>query len=136
MSLKSFWETYKRCRRQKKSGLDFPVLTKLHGVKLRDRQGALAQSKSGDQLQFVHVPKPDHPYNTYVYSIPLNRILGYLDKELAEKLLYIFGEGFCLDGTLDKIIGGPPMKYRGALIRVHDDNVFMENADLSSLHEQ
>lgn len=136
MSLKSFWKTYKRCQRQKKSGLDFPVSTKLHGVKLRDRQGALAQSQADDKLQFVHVPLPDYPYNTYVYSIPLNRILGYLDKELAEKLIYIFGKGFCLDGKLDKIIGGPPMKYRGALLCVHDDNVFMENIDLSALREQ
>lgn len=136
MNFNEFWKTYKRCRRQKRSGLDFPVFTKLHGVKTHDRQGALAQSEKGDRLQFVHVPTPDYPSNTYVYSIPLNRVLGYLDKELAEKLLYIFGDGFCLDGTIDKIIGGPPMKYRGALISVRDDNVFMENIDISSLYEQ
>ncbi len=120
----------------KKSGLSFPVLTKLHGVKSQDRQGALAQSEIGDKLQFVHVALPDYPHNTYAYSIPLNRVLGYLDKELAEKLVYIFGKDFCLDGAIDKIIGGPPMKYRGALIRVFDNNVFMENEDISSLKEQ
>ena len=136
MSLKNFWDTYKRCRRQKKSGLSFPLLTKLHGVKSQDRQGALTQSEYGDKLQFVHVALPDYPCNTYVYSIPLNRVLGYLDKEIAEKLVYVFGEDFCLDGVIDKIIGGPPMKYRGALIRIFDNNVFMENMDISSLKEQ
>ncbi len=136
MSLKEFWETYKRCRRQKRSGLSFPILTKLHGVKSKDRQGALIQSERGDKLQFVQVALPDYPYNAYVYSIPLNRVLGYLDKELAEKLVYVFGEDFCLDGAIDKIIGGPPMKYRGALIHVFDNNVFMENEDISSLKEE
>ena len=57
-------------------------------------------------------------------------------EELAEKLVYVFGKDFCLDGAIDKIIGGPPMKYRGALIRVFDNNVFMENEDISSLKEQ
>lgn len=136
MSLKEFWATYARSRRQKKCGLSFPVLTKLHGVKSKDRQGALIQSESGDKLQLVHVALPDHPCNTYVYSIPLNRVLGYLEKELAEKLVYVFGEDFCLDGMIDKIIGGPPMKYRGALIRVYEDNVFMQDTDISSLKEQ
>ena len=136
MSLKEFWKSYKCCRRQKKIGLSFPALAKLHGVKSKDRQGALAQSENGDKLQCVHVALPDYPYNTYVYSIPLNRVLGYLDKELAEKLLYVFGKDFCLDGVIDKIIGGPPMKYRGALIRIFDNNVFMENTDISSLKEQ
>ena len=135
MSWKTFWETYKRCKRQKKSGLSFPVRDKIHGVKLRDYQGALAQSRKGDELQLVHVPAPEYPHNTYVYSISLNRILGYLDTALAEKLVYIFGEGFCLVGELDEIIGGPPLKYRGAYILVHEDNVLMENRDLTYLHE-
>lgn len=135
MSLREFWNNYKRCQRQKKSGLSFPVRAKLHGVKTHDHQGALAQSDSGDTLQLVHVPVPNYPHNTYVYSITLNRILGYLDKELAEKLVYVFGAGFCLDGRLDEIIGGPPLKYRGGYILIHDDNVLMENADLSALYE-
>ncbi|MBQ8429399.1 MAG: hypothetical protein IJX30_04825 [Clostridia bacterium] len=135
MSLKTFWENYKRCRRQKKSGLSFPVRDKIHGVKFGDYQGALAQSANGDELQLVHVPLPDYPHNTYVYSISLNRILGYLEKELAEKLVYIFGEGFCLDGEIDEIIGGPPLKYRGAYILVHDDNVMLEGCELTHLHE-
>ena len=136
MKLKEFWKTYRRCRRQKNAGLTFPALTKLHGVKSQDRQGALAQSETGDTLQLVHVALPEYPYNTYVYSIPLNRVLGYLDKELAQKLLYVFGKDFCLDGKIDKIIGGPPMKYRSALISVFDNNVFMENENISSLKEQ
>lgn len=136
MTFKEFWVTYKRCRRQKKSGLVFPVRVKIHGVKKSDYQGALAQSESGDELQFVHVPLENYPHNVYVYSIPLNRILGYLEKTLAEKLVYIFGDGFCLDGRIDEIIGGPPLKYRGAYILVYDDNVFMKNVDLSVLYER
>ncbi len=135
MSLKTFWENYKRCKRQKKSGLSFPVRDKIHGVKFGDYQGALAQSRKGDDLQLVHVPLPEYPHNTYVYNISLNRILGYLSKELAEKLVYIFGEGFCLDGEVHEIIGGPPLKYHGAYILVHEDNVLMENCNLTHLYE-
>ena len=135
MSLKTFWTTYKRGRRQKKSGLSFPIRDKLHGVKYGDYQGALAQSRKGDKLQLVHVPLPEYPYNVYAYSISLNRILGYLDKELAEKLVYVFGNGFCLDGELDEIIGGPPLKYRGAYIVIHDDNVLLENCEFSHVYE-
>lgn len=136
MGLKSFWKTYKRYRRQKKSGLTFPVLTKIHGVKTQDRQGALAQSASGDKLQLVHVALPDYPYNVYVYSVTLNRILGYLDVTIAKNLFLVFGDGFCLDGTLDDILGGPPLKYRGARVRIYDDNVFMQNEIFSTLYEQ
>ncbi len=135
MSLRSFWENYKRCRRQKKSGLGFPVYTKLHGVKNADFQGALAQSRAQDKLQLVHVPLPEYPHNTYAYSITLNRVLGYLDKDLSEKLVFVFGAGFCLDGELDEIVGGPPMQYWGARLLVFDDNVFMENCELSHLYE-
>lgn len=135
MKIKEFWKTFKRCRRLKKSNTVFPVRAKIHGVKNCAHQGALAQSENGDKLQLVQVPLDEYPHNVYVYSITLNRILGYLDKPLAEKLIYIFGKGFCLDGTIREIIGGPPLKYRGAVVDIFDDNVFMKNADVSALHE-
>lgn len=135
MKITEFFKTYKRYHRQKKSGVSFPVRAKIHGVKNCVHQGALAQSENGDRLQLVQVPLEEYPYNVYVYSITLNRILGYLDKPLAEKLIYIFGKGFCLDGTINEIIGGPPLKYRGAIIDIFDDNVFMNDADVSALYE-
>ena len=134
MSLFTFWKNYRRCQRQKKSGLSFPVSAKIHGVKICDHQGALAQSAPFDELQLVHVALDDYPNNVYVYSIPLNSILGHLDEELSKQLIYVFGYGFCLDGEIDEILGGPPYKYFGARIFIHDDNVMMENCEFSHLH--
>lgn len=122
-------------RRLKKSGLVFPLRRKLHGVKNADRQGALLQSKPGDELQFVHVPLKPYPYNTYAYSVPLNRVLGYLDEETAKRLLFVFGEGFCLDGEIKNLIGGEPYKYVDAIVRVYDGKTMMSDVDdFSPLH--
>jgi hypothetical protein len=90
-SLKSI--LYKR--RLKKCGLSFPVFCKLRGVKPPDRQGALVQSRSGDPLQIVHAPTTEYPFNVYVYSITLNRVLGYLDEHISEQFVYLFKNGFC-----------------------------------------
>ena len=113
-------------RRLKRCGLSFPVHTKIHGVKAADRQGALAQSRSGDNLQIVHVPLPDYPFNVYVYSITLNRVLGYLDSTLAEQLVYLFKKDFCRDAALETISGGPPKyTYFGASIRIYETAILI-----------
>ena len=108
MSIPSFLKNLFYKRRLKKCGLRFPVLCKIRGVKVGDRQGALAQSGGGDELQLVHSPVEGYPFNVYVYSITLNRVLGYLDANLSEKLVYLFGNGFCRDGEIESITGGPP----------------------------
>ena len=120
----------------KRTALQFPVYCKLHGVKKPSRQGALAQSSTEDGLQLVHVPLQDYPYNVYAYSIPLNRVLGYLDKELAEQLVAEFGDGFCLDGRIRELIGGPPKyKYYGCKIRIYNTKTLMSNTeDFTHLH--
>ena len=90
----SVWSNLKRIFRRLIYGnkpLQFPIYCKLHGVKKSTRQGSLAQSHEEDGLQLVHVPLQDYPHNVYAYSIPLNRVLGYLDKELAEQLVAEFG---------------------------------------------
>ena len=85
--------------------MSFPLITKLKGVRFSDRQGWLAQSRDGDRLQFVHTPQKDEPNLVYAYNIGLNCILGKLEETLAEKLVYVFGVGFCVDGEILKITG-------------------------------
>ena len=121
-------------RKCEKLGIYFPILCKAHGVTFSDRQGALAQSHAGDKLQLVHVAKENHPFNVYVYSIPLNRILGYLEKGLSKKLVKLFKKGFCLDGAIEKITGETHSVF-GCNLRIFDTQTMMSNVhDFSHLH--
>ncbi len=130
MGLRSYFKNKLFTRRLKKSGLAFPLYTKINGVSSNDRQGALAQSAQGDDLQIVHTPLKKYPHNTYVYSIPLNRVLGYLDKDLSQKLQYVFGDGFCLDGEIRNLLGGPPeYDYFGCSIYVYNTKELMNDVD-------
>lgn len=107
--------------------LQFPIFCKIHGVKSADYQGAIAQSRVGDHLQIVHAPSDAHPFCVYAYSIPLNRVMGYIEEELSEKLVYAFGRGFCRDGEVEQITGGPPYKYYGCNIRLMESQDFLED---------
>ena len=126
------WAKVKRFFRRIKRGgkLSFPIYCRLRGVKKPVRQGALAQSSAEDGLQIVHVPLKDYPHNVYVYSIPLNRILGYLDEETAKDLLAEFGEEFCVDGRIRAMLGGPPKyKYYGCAIRIYNTKKLMAGVE-------
>ncbi|MBQ1269752.1 MAG: hypothetical protein IIY09_04685 [Clostridia bacterium] len=126
------WAKVKRFFRRIKRGgkLSFPIYCRLRGVKKPVRQGALAQSSAEDGLQIVHVPLKDYPHNVYVYSIPLNRILGYLDEETAKDLLAEFGEEFCVDGRIRAMLGGPPKyKYYGCAIRIYNTKNLMAGVE-------
>lgn len=126
MSIHAFFRKLILRFRYRKYGLSFPLYCKAHGVKTPDHQGALAQSRAGDELQLVHVPADGYPFNIYVYNIGLNRILGYLDARLAEKLVRTFGAGFCLDGEITSVTGGPPeYKYFGCNLRIFDTKTMM-----------
>lgn len=117
--------------------LRFPILTKIHGVKGTTQQGALAQSRAGDKLQLVHVPTEQYKFSVSVYSIPLNRLLGHLDEELCKKLVFLFGEGFCRDGEIERLTGGAPYKYIGCIVRVLDTQFYMEDCeDFSHLYSK
>ena len=108
----------------------FPIYCRLRGVKKPSRQGALAQSKVEDGLQLVHVPLKDYPNNVYAYSIPLNRVLGYLEEDLAKDLIAEFGNGFCVDGRIRALLGGPPKyKYYGCAIRIYNTKNLMLSVD-------
>lgn len=121
-------------RRKRKCGLSFPVFCKVHGVKAPDRQGALVQSRNGDPLQIVHVPTKEYPFNVYVYSITLNRVLGYLDERSAEQFVYLFKNGFCKDAVLEQITGGPPTyPYYGCNIRVLESSVLVTETSFTHL---
>ncbi len=127
----SKWLYQCKCKRLK---LSFPIPCKVHGVKTATGQGAIAQSKSGDKLQLVHLPKENYPNNVYVYSIPLNRILGYLDEGLSQKLVKLFGKEFCSDGVIEKITG-KNHTVRGCNLRIFDTRTMMSNVhDFSHLH--
>ena len=135
MQIFSFFKHIFYKQRLKKSRLTFPLLCKIHGVKSAERQGGLAQSRIGDKLQLVHHPEKEYPFNVYVYSVELNRILGYLDPILAEKLVYVFGKGVCLDGKIDKITGGTNPQYFGCNIQIFDTACMMKDCeDFSHLH--
>lgn len=135
MSIRKYFDQLFLKRRAKKSGLQFPIYCKIHGVKSADRQGALAQSSPCDGLQIVHVPLADFPYNAYVYNIQLNRVLGYLETELAKKLLKVFKKDYCLDGEVVEIVGGPPYKYFGCAVLVFPTTDLLADVeDFSHLH--
>ncbi len=120
--------------RCKKLNLAFPIACKVHGVKIPANQGAIAQSKSGDRLQLVHLPRENFPCNVYVYSIPLNRILGYLDEGLSKNLVKLFGKDFCIDGAIEKITG-ENHPIRGCNLRIYDTREMMsEICDFTHLH--
>lgn len=75
-----------------------PMITRLEGRNIFDFQGAISQSQEGDALQLVHVA--ERYDNVYVYNFEINRIIGYLERELADDFIHIFGKGFCLDAKL------------------------------------
>ena len=132
--LKNKIKSYLYLRKCQKLVLYFPILCKVHGVKFSDRQGAIAQSHAGDKLQLVHVPKDVHPFNVYVYSIPLNRILGYLEAGLSKKLVKLFKKDFCIDGAIDKITG-ESHSVLGCNLHIFDTRTMMSNVhDFSHLH--
>lgn len=136
MKTPTFLQNFFYQHRKKKCGLTFPLYCKAHGVKSADRQGAVAQSRANDPLQLVHSPVEGYPFNVYVYSITLNRILGYLDPILSEKLVYLFKKDFCIDGQIENITGGPPeYKYFGCNLRIYETAELMKKCgDLSHLH--
>ncbi len=138
MYIISFFKQFFYKQRLKKSRLTFPLSCKIHGVKSPDRQGALAQSRQGDRLQLVHRAEENHPFNVYVYSVELNRILGYLDAVLAEKLVYVFGKGLCLDGKIEKRTGGAPeYKYIGCNIKIFETTNMMNDCnDFTHLYSE
>lgn len=98
--------------RKKVQDVSFPLYCKIHGVKRSEYQGALAQCQDKDELQLVHSPTKNYPYNVYVYSVPLNRVLGYLQAELSKKLVKVFGKGFCRDGFIANLTGGKRAGYK------------------------
>ena len=132
--LKNKIKRFFHLRKCEKLGIYFPILCKAHGVTFSDRQGALAQSHAGDKLQLVHVAKESHPFNVYVYSIPLNRVLGYLEESLSKKLTKLFKKGFCIDGVVEKITGETHSVF-GCNLRIFDTQTMMSNVhDFSHLH--
>ena len=127
------WENLKTFlykRRKAWYGLEFPLFCKVRGVSSLERQGAIAQSRSGDLLQIVHAPLKKYRHNVYVYNITLNRVIGYLHKDLSQKLVRLFGKNFCRDGVIEKITGGAPEReYLGCNIRILETMTMMRDCE-------
>lgn len=122
-------------KRKTKSGLSFPISCKVFGVKMGNRQSLLLQSRAGDSLQIVHPKNKMYSRHVFVYSVPLNCLLGCVDDELADKLIRLFGKGFCRDGEIKKITGGAPYKYYGCVIRIFESKELMQDCEnFSALH--
>ena len=118
----------------KNLGLTFPLFCKVHAVKSPDHQGAIAQSRVGDHLLIVHTPSEDRPSCVSVYNVSLNRVLGYIEEGLSEKLVTAFGDNFCRDGEVEQITGGAPYKYLGCNVRLMDTQDFLE--EMNELHNE
>ncbi len=125
--------------RKRKVGFSFPLFCKVRGVSKPYCQGAIVQSGEGDELQIVHIPLENYPYNVYVYNAELHRILGYLDEKFSQKLVYVFGKGFCLDAEIANVTGGPPeYEHYGCNIRISETKSMMNSRldDLPYLYGQ
>ena len=135
MHILTYFKEKLYAKRKKKSGISFPISCKVFGVKMGNRQSLLAQSRAGDKLQIVNPKDPAYAHRVFVYSVPLNCILGCVEQELADKLIQLFGKGFCRDGDITKITGGAPYKYYGCVIRILESREFMKGwKNFSSLH--
>ena len=110
-------------KRARICGVKFPYVTKLKGVRFADRQSWLVQSRDGDRLQLVHTPSEGNPRLVYAYNIQLNCVLGQLDDDLSERLIYVFGKGFCVDGEILRITGE---KIHGCNIVIYGTRKFIE----------
>ena len=86
---------------RKKQDSIFPIFCKLYGVSDPDYQGALAQTAESDHLQIVATER-----SVFVYSIPLNRVLGRLNDKVSETLKTTLGAEFCIDGIVENRTGG------------------------------
>lgn len=134
MGLRTYIQTKLYERRKRRAGLVFPLYCKAHGVKPPDRQGAIVQSKAGDGLQLVHVPLAQYPYNTYIYNVEVNRVIGYVHVSLAKKLVYLFGKGFCRDGKITEITGGGDYPYYGCNLEIFESMLLMQNSRSDLVH--
>ncbi|MBE7080774.1 MAG: hypothetical protein E7371_06015 [Clostridiales bacterium] len=122
----------RKTERAQATELTFPLFCKVHAVKSSDHQGGIAQSRVGDKLLIVHTPTDERPFRAAVYSVELNRVLGFIEEELSEKLFRAFGGNFCRDGEVEQITGGPPYKYYGCNIRVMDTQDYVEEMEAFS----
>ena len=114
-------------------GISFPFPCRLKNDVSVEFCGARHQSREGDELQIVHLHSPEAPLAVFVYSVPLNRVLGQLTKHASQTLIKAFGKGFCVDGELHaRIQDGEDFRIE---LLVFNRQSLMNNADFSSLHE-
>lgn len=113
--------------------VSFPYVCRLRDDQNPAFRGARFAAREGDELQIVHLPSAETPHAVFVYSVPLNRVLGQLSKRSAETLVKLFGKNFCADGELHarKEKDGD---FHVELL-VFNRLSLMKDADFDSLHE-
>ena len=132
MGIFTFFKRKSKTTNKLQTEMIFPVFCKVHAVKSPDHQGAIVQSRVGDKLQIVHTPTTERPFCVSIYSLTLNRVLGFVEDKLAKKLTDVFGQNFCRDGEVEQITGGPPYKYYGCNIRIMNAQDFIEELSKNS----
>lgn len=96
--------------------LNFPLYTKIAGVTYNNRQEYLSNCNRGDKLTLVRFP--NNPYDRNAIGIFYNNLqLGFIKKELAEKLAPYMDQGQNITCTIVEITGGNGYLY-GANIKI------------------
>lgn len=97
----------------------FPIHTKIKGVTFENRQEYLSESLEGDMLFIDHTPTDEYPNAISITNGRTLKQLGYVNSELANKLLDKFGAGLRLNGEIVEITGGTDGKNYGCNIIIN-----------------
>lgn len=100
--------------------LNFPFYSKLAGVSYDNRQFYLSRCNRGDQLTLIR--EPDNLYDRNAIAVYHHNVqLGFIKKNLAEKLAPYLDQGHHIICTIAEITGGDGYLY-GANIRIDLEN--------------
>ena len=91
--------------------LSFPFYTNTKGVTFEGRQAFIAESKNGDTLTIKHTPTSDYPNTISIINDRTGKNLGVIGNDLADGLLFEFGEGCSFEGEIDEVMGGGDCTY-------------------------
>lgn len=91
--------------------ITLPLRTKVVGVTFENRQEYLRIAKAGDRISICHAPTDEYKEATEIIHCNTGNKLGYIKKELAERLVVEFGDYFQLEGHISEITGGDNKNY-------------------------
>ncbi len=105
--------------------------TKVAGVTFENRQPALRGLESGDELCLVR--EPDNPVdpNAIAVAKPDGTQLGFLNKDLAERLSPLIDEGTVFEARVSELTGGPMMTESDNEQKNYGLNILVSRPDLA-----